>query len=136
MSKRADEMRKQRMRKRALGIPRTSEPEPRELPGGIPEQYLGILQTVEMMLLGTVRTDRRIDDSVIEAGLIAAIDGKAGEGELVAKVVAGLNAARASAANMPLPAWRDSLRTILDTLRLHSTRRPGDYGYLRFISPY
>jgi hypothetical protein len=51
-------------------------------------------------------------------------------------VVGGLSAVRESRPDIPLPVWRDSLRTILDTLRLHSTRRPGDYGYLRFISPY
>jgi glycerate kinase len=136
MSKHSDEMRKQRMRKRARGIARTVEPESRELAGGIPEQYLGVLQTIELMLLGTVRADRRIDDSVMEAGLVAAIEGRADEDEVVAKVIAGLDAVRASRPDMPLPAWRDCLRTILDTLRLHSTRRPGDYGYLLFISPY
>jgi hypothetical protein len=136
MSKRSDEMRKQRMRKRAMGIPRTLAPEPRELADGIPEQYVDVLQNIELMLLGTVRADRRVDDSVIEEGLVAAIEGQADEDELVTKVTAGLNAVLASRPDMPKPAWRDSLRTILDTLRRHSTRRPGDYGYLRFISPY
>lgn len=136
MSKHSDEMRKQRMRKRARGIARAVEPEARELAGGIPDQYVGVLQTIELMLLGTVRADRRIDDSTIEEGLIAAIEGRTDEDEVVTKVIGGLSATRASRPDIPPPAWRDCLRTILDTLRLHSTRRPGDYGYLRFISPY
>ena len=136
MSKHADEMRKQRMRKRARGIARTGEPEPRELAGGVPEQYVGVLQTIELMLLGTVRADRRIDDSVVEAGLVAAIEGRTDEDEVVTKVIGGLSAVRASRPDIPPPAWRDCLRTILDALRHHSTRRPGDYGYLLSISPY
>ena len=36
----------------------------------------------------------------------------------------------------PDKVWRDGLRVICDSVRLHSSFRPGDRGYLNFVSPF
>ena len=55
---------------------------------------------------------------------------------LVAEIVNDLAAIRGLRTDVSDTVWQDALRVVDDSVRLHSSLKPGEKSYLNFVSPY
>jgi hypothetical protein len=141
MSKQSEELRKQRMRKRARGIPRIPpSSSPGQLLKRMPQEHSDVLQNIEFMLAQNWREDPRVDDAVLdtalELALTASTDDQPIADSRVAHVLATLGGIRDMRADVPDDVWHDCLLTVRQSVRRHSSCRPGERGYLEFVSPF
>ena len=109
---------------------------PEKLMKRMSRDHLDVLQNIEHVLVTSWRDDPSIDDAVVEQALRAAIRpeeaGEARSGDIVAEL-AGIRKLRTDIGD---DVWHAALRTVLQSVERHSTRRPGQTAYLRFVSPF
>jgi hypothetical protein len=102
----------------------------------VSRQHADVLQNIESTLLSTYREDDQVDDAVVFAALEASIAGKETTDILVADLVDQLAAVREFRLDQPVEVWRDCLRVVRDSVKLHSSLSPGDTSYLNFVGRY
>jgi hypothetical protein len=95
-----------------------------------------VLQNIEFVLVKLWRQDPAIDDRAATTALRASLAGREPDDPRAAELFRSLAEIRAMRADVPEDVWRGCLRTVDDSVRRHSDRRPGETGYLRFASQF
>ena len=98
--------------------------------------YRDVLQNIEFVLVTEWRDIPRADDADVEKALLGALNGEARGDARVHRMVDGLSEMRAFRSDIVEPTWRDCLRTVLQSVRRHSSRRPGERSYLHFAAAF
>ena len=112
---------------------------PRSRRAHMVREHGDVLQNIESGLVSTARQMRGIDDRMIEQALRVCID----QAELpddcdiqVSALCSRLESVRSFRGDISDQIWVEGLRTIHDSVKLHSSLVPGDRSYLDFVSPY
>jgi len=95
-----------------------------------------VLQNIEFTLISEYRKDGSIDDRIVAEVLKAAIRGEEPESARAQSLNEDLEEIREFRADVPDDIWRDGLRTVLQSVHRHSNLRPGERGYLDFVSDF
>jgi len=99
--------------------------------------YPDVLQNIEFTLIQAWRGRPDIDDCVIRDVLRAALAGHSPQEEgPVRGLFEVLLAMRHERDDVSDDVWAAGLRTILDSVRFHSSFRPGEVSYLRFVDRF
>ena len=140
MSKQAEEMRRQRMRKRAKGIPHLPPSESLgKLLRRMPEEHPDLLQNIEFFLVQAWRDDPRVDDEAADTALRLALAGESPDSAKdpqVRRILIALGAVWELRDDLTDDVWHDALLTVKQSVRRHSTCRPGERRYLHFAAPF
>jgi hypothetical protein len=102
-------------------------------------EHQDVLQNIEAALVGTARRTRAIDDRMIDQALricIEAIDLPEDCDARVSALCSNLESVRSLRTDISNDTWICGLRTVHDSVKVHSTRMPGDTGYLDFVSQF
>ena len=95
-----------------------------------------VLEVIERACLTRWREHQDIDDRAVDLALHAAIVGETPDDPAVADLAADLAIGRAGLGDTPDQVWVDALRVVRDSVARHSSRRPGESEYLKFIDEY
>ena len=95
-----------------------------------------LLQNIEFVFISRYREDRHIDDRIVADALKAAIDGYTAEDALAESLNKGLEKVRLFRSDVSDDIWRDGLLTVLQSIRRHSSLRPGEREYLDFVGHF
>ena len=98
--------------------------------------YEDLLQNIEAILITAYRQFEQVDDQVCHAAIESALMGQAAQSPMAALVAGNLAAVRLLRSDAPDQAWQDALRVVARSIRNHSSRQPGEVGYLEFIGPF
>jgi hypothetical protein len=140
MSKHAEEMRRERLRKRAKGIPHLPPAEsPSKLLRRMPEEHPDVLENIEFWLVRAWRDDPRVDDAAADTALRLTLAGEwvdSTKDAQVWRILTALEAMREVRGDISDEVWRDALLTVKQSVRRHSTCRPGERRYLHFTASF
>jgi len=95
-----------------------------------------VLQNIEFALVDAYRRSKGVDDRLCHDAIESALTGGRDPSEMVAELTEQLAVIRRMRPDAPDKAWQDSLRVVADSIRLHSSRKPGETDYLDFVSPF
>jgi len=109
---------------------------PRKLLRRMTRDHQDVLQNIEFTLISEYRKDGSIDDRIVAEVLKAAIRGEEPESARAQSLNEDLEEIREFRADVPDDIWRDGLRTVLQSVHRHSNLRPGERGYLDFVSDF
>jgi hypothetical protein len=101
--------------------------------------HLDVLQNIEAMLVGYAREVESVDDRTIDEALEYMRRDKEDieEAELHVKgICVYLDEMRARRQDVSDAIWLAALRTVQDSVRRHSSLRPGEKTYIEFVSNY
>ena len=98
--------------------------------------HVDVLQNIEFTLARHMREDPTVDDCVVFSALQAVLLAEPPDDPRAADILVSLAAMRQLRSNTPDKIWRDGLRVVCDSVRLHSSLRPGAREYLNFVSPF
>ncbi|MGP0070066.1 MAG: hypothetical protein ACLQGP_41520 [Isosphaeraceae bacterium] len=101
--------------------------------------HLDVLQNIEAMLIAYAREEPSVDDRVIDEalGLSRQDEGDIEDAQVHVKgLCLFLHDLRATRADVSDTIWQGALRTVQDSVRRHSSLRPGDKAYINFVSNY
>jgi uncharacterized alpha-E superfamily protein len=102
-------------------------------------EHPDVLQNIEAELVAVARRTRGIDDRMIDQALricIEATDLPEDCDPRVSALCSNLASVRSLRTDISEDTWICGLRTVHDSVKLHSARMPGDKGYLDFVSQY
>jgi hypothetical protein len=105
----------------------------------ITRDHPDVLQNIEFILVSCAREDPAIDDDIIDRAIQVALGRWDVAGETDPRVMTLCNALegiRATREDVPETIWRAGLRTVDESVRRHSARKPGEKSYLQFVGPY
>jgi hypothetical protein len=100
------------------------------------DRHEDVLQNIEFALVTAWRENRAVDDRAVSQALRASMTGKPPEDLIAVELFKRLTAMRSFREDMADDIWMAALRKIDDSVRLHSSRNPGDVGYLRFADQF
>ncbi|MHC4354393.1 MAG: hypothetical protein ACYS0H_16955 [Planctomycetota bacterium] len=112
------------------------EPDSTKLLKRMTRDHLDVLQNIEFTLVSCHRDDRSIDDRTIADALKVAIGGDLSEHSGPQSLAEGLDRIRQVRSDVSDDIWRAGLQTVLQSVRRHSSLKPGDRGYLNFVSSF
>lgn len=124
---------------------RQEEPRPQAVPTGnvrrdrwdqITRSHEDVLQNIEFTLVDSWRLNDEIDDYAVHLALIAAMRDDPPQSRLAHDIFIRLAMIRAIREDVAPDVWLDALRVVDQSVRNHSSLRPGDHSYLAFILPY
>jgi hypothetical protein len=95
-----------------------------------------VLEVIERACVTRWREHHDVDDQTVDLALHSAIVGETPDDAGVSDLAADLAIGRAGLGDTPDQVWIDALRVVRDSVRRHSTRKPGEIGYLKFIDEY
>ncbi|UCC96725.1 MAG: hypothetical protein JSW66_12875 [Phycisphaerales bacterium] len=95
-----------------------------------------LLQNIEFVLISGYRDNGTIDDRIVADALSAAIGGNVSQDRRAQSLTEALEGIREFRSDVSDEIWRDGLRTVLQSVRRHSSLRPGSRGYLDFVSDF
>lgn len=101
--------------------------------------HLDVLQNIEFILVTYARRDPAIDDDIIDRALQIAMGRTDVVGETDPRVMTlceGLEQMRETRQDVSDTIWRAGLRTVDESVRRHSSLKPGEKSYLQFVGPY
>jgi hypothetical protein len=98
-------------------------------------RHLDVLKNIETVLVRAHRLSDAVDDAACREAVESCLAGKAPRQAIAALVADKLSACR-SAGNLPDRAWRDALRVVADSVRLHSQCLPRQTDYLSFVDHF
>lgn len=95
-----------------------------------------VLQNIEFALVTVWREDRTVDDRTVAQALRASMTGTEPDDPIAAEIFERVAAMRSFREDVSDDVWMAALRRIDESIRLHSTRNPGDRSYLRFADQF
>jgi hypothetical protein len=102
-------------------------------------EHQDVLQNIEMGLVGTARENRGVDDRMIDQALRVCMNGADLPDDCDVRVRAlceKLEMIRLLREDISDDVWASGLRTVHDSVKLHSSLASGDTSYLDFVSQY
>lgn len=102
-------------------------------------EHQDVLQNIEVGLVSTARRTRGIDDRMIDQALRTCIEGTDLPEDCdprVSALCSQLEMVRSLRTDVSDHTWICGLRTVHDSVKLHSSCLPGDTGYLDFVSQF
>ena len=99
-------------------------------------EYEDVLQNIEFVLVQGYREDRSIDDVIVAEALLGALHGEVPAGERSGRLAEKLAGMRQVRRDVPDNVWRNCLRTVLQSVRRHSSGRRGNRSYLLFVEGF
>ncbi len=112
------------------------EMEPAKLSKRMARDHLDVLQNIEFTLVSAHREDPTIDDRIVADVLKAAIGSDVSEDARAQSLSEGLEEVRQLRSDVSDDVWLDGLRTVLQSVHMHSDLRPASRAYLGFISDF
>ena len=100
------------------------------------EDHPDVLQGIEFALVEAFRRDDDVDDVVVLSAMRAFILGDEPSEEAARNIWAVLHNVRNSRTDISNELWCDALRVVMDSVRRHSSLRPGSIEYLAFVSNF
>jgi len=128
MSQRKRELRKKMQRRNELAAKQARKT--------VREENLDVLQNIEFGIVTTSREDPTIDDVIVFSALKSALKRTGSEDLRTSAVIDGLRRMREMRTDVTDSVWDNCLRTIMESVRLHSALTPGAKGYLDFIKHF
>ena len=99
--------------------------------------HIDVLQSIEFILVQAYRRRQDVDDVVVRDALRAALAGQAPAEEGPERgLFETLRAIRHERDDVSDEVWHGGLRTVLKSVRRHSTLSPGDVSYLHFVDGF
>jgi hypothetical protein len=101
--------------------------------------HVDVLEYIEFALLAVARRDSTIDDHMIDHVLRIGIKGSELSQDADVRVIRlwqRLKEEQLTRSDIAQDLWIEGLRTVHDSVRRHSDRRPGETAYLDFINEY
>jgi len=98
--------------------------------------YPDVLQNIEVTLATSYKADKTVDDCAAARVLKATLDRIRPKDEPDAGLFDSLVKMREFRVDVPDDIWRNCIRVVLDSVKTHSTLKPGSRGYFRFVSEY
>ena len=95
-----------------------------------------VLKDIESTLVRAYRQIEDVDDAICHASIESALMGQAPKHPLAALLAGNMAAARKLRSEVPDNAWQDALRVVAGSIRNHSSRQPGEIGYLAFVNVF
>ena len=109
---------------------------PHKISKRMTRDHVDTLQNIEFALVTCHRENEDIDDRVCAEALVAAIRGEVAENPSAQLLAQDLQSIRETRPPVGDDVWRDGLRVVLASVRLHSTLKSGMTGYLDFVSQF
>ncbi|MFB0553186.1 MAG: hypothetical protein ACETWQ_07720 [Phycisphaerae bacterium] len=109
---------------------------PRKSMKRMARDHLDVLQNIEFTILSRYRSDRSIDDRIVDDALIAAILDAEPEDSRAQLLNESLENIRELRSDVSDDIWREGLRTVLQSVHRHSSLKPGNKWYLDFVSDF
>ena len=128
MSQRKRELRKKMQRRTEMAA--------KQIRKSVREENLDVLQNIEFGIVTASREDPAIDDVIIFSALKSALKKTGSDDPRTEAVIDGLRQVREMRTDVSDTIWDDCLRTIMESVRLHSALTPGAKGYLDFIKNF
>ena len=100
------------------------------------ERHEDVLQNIEFALVSAWRENRAVDDRAVSHALRASMSRDAPDDPVAAEIFDRLAAMRSFREDVSDEVWMAALRRIDASVRLHSSRDPGDRSYLRFADQF
>ena len=100
------------------------------------ENHQDVLQNIEMAAVMAWRGDTSIDDRDVAQALKAGIRGNTVEDGAGQRVQEMLKDARELRTDTPDELWRNGLLVVLKSVGNHSSLKPGEREYLRFVDDF
>lgn len=102
----------------------------------VAREHLVVLQGIESVLARAYRSIEAVDDAVCLEAVSSVLALRAAD-DPIAAVLADKLAQVRSRLSLVSPAdWADALKVVGQSIRTHSSCRPGDVNYLAFIDHY
>jgi hypothetical protein len=102
----------------------------------VAREHTDVLFNIESTLVMLHRDDPEVDDQDADTILRAAIEGQTLSEEKLQDTVDALEIVRKLDGRLSDNDWLDCLRTLRDSVKRHSSLRPGDRRYLDFVDDY
>ena len=99
-------------------------------------EYEDVLQNIEFVLIKGYQEDGSVDDAIVAEALLGVLRGEIPTGTRSGTLAEMLCKMRRMRCDIPDNVWRDCLRTVLQSVRRHSSGRRGDCGYLHFVERF
>jgi hypothetical protein len=99
-------------------------------------EHEDVLQNIEFVLVEAHRDDPDIDDHLVDAALKSVLNGDTPADPLAAGVADGLRSIREVRADVPDLVWLECIKVVRQSVRRHSTLRPGETTYLNFAGRF
>jgi uncharacterized alpha-E superfamily protein len=112
------------------------EPDSGKLLKRMTRDHLDVLQNIESVLISSHRDDRSIDDRTIAQALKSSIRDDWPEDAAVQSLIEAMDQMREVRSDVPDDVWQAGLQTVLQSVRRHSSLKPGARGYLKFVSDF
>ncbi len=112
------------------------EPDSHKLLKRMTRDHLDVLQNIESVLILSHRDDRSIDDRTIAQALKSAIRDDWPADAAVQSLIEALDQMRDVRSDVSEDIWQAGLKTVLQSVRRHSSLKPGERGYLNFVSDF
>jgi hypothetical protein len=100
------------------------------------DKHEDVLQNIEFALVTAWRENRSVDDRAVSLALNASMAGKMPDDPVAADLFERVDAIRSFREDVADDVWMAALRRIDESVRLHSSRNPGDVSYLRFADQF
>jgi hypothetical protein len=136
MSKASRLRRAHRKKRRPIKVLPTRSLGSRRLMKRMSRDHPDLLQNIEFVLVTDWRENHQVDDAAAEEALRTVLGEGTPRSPLAEGIVEHLAAMREFRSDIPDHIWRDAVLTVLQSVRRHSLRRPGEQAYLRFASPF
>jgi hypothetical protein len=105
----------------------------------VERDHVDVLQTIEFFLVQIARQDPAFDDRIVDQALRSCIKGTAppedadGRIALLVTILEGLREKRRDVSD---DIWEAALRTVHESVKVHSALSPGEKTYLEFIEDF
>jgi len=92
-----------------------------------------VLRDIETVLVRAARQFNDVDDAACHAAIESLLTDQPARDSLSAMLADGLRRVRRLHRDVTEEVWQDSLRVVARSIRNHSSREPGEVGYLAFV---
>ena len=99
-------------------------------------EHSDLLQNIEFVLVTGHRQDPSIDDRMVLTALKCVLRADVPDDLRAITLVENLLEVEEMRNDVPEHVWHECLRVVMESVRNHSTLKPGATGYLDFVAPY
>jgi hypothetical protein len=109
---------------------------PRQIYKEMTTRYVDVLQNIESAIVAACDEHETIDDRIIAAALRASIEESQPTDSPTTFLFDTLKTTRLNRPDVSDEIWTKGLKVVLESVRTHSDRNPGDTDYLDFIRSF
>ena len=95
-----------------------------------------LLRRIETVFVMAYRQSEEVDDRACHAAIESTLMGRPSHHPIAAMLAESLGQVRHAGSGGGDQAWGDALRVVAQSIRNHSSRQPGEVGYLAFVDMF